>query len=145
MSRLLSLRTMDCGELGAVRSQRRARGAPASSSPTRRECFPSPVRGYPAHGVPPSGPHPLLIRRFAAVPLPLASGTEAPRAVRLPCQTFVSTSAICERRSSSRLLIDGIQNQCHGAGEGGPFRLLGRKLSTPERRQTIEPGPLAFL
>src|SRR5258707_14032039 len=145
MSRLRSLRTMDCGELGAARGRRRARAAPLASSPTRRECFPPPERGCPIHGVLPIGPRPLSIHLLHALPLLPSGGTAAPRATRLPCQTFVSANAVYERRNSLCLLIDWVQNQRHGTAEGVPFRLLGRELSTPERRQAIEPGALTFV
>src|SRR4051812_32709740 len=135
---------MDCGETGATHGRRRARTAPVESSPKRRACFPQPARRSRVHGVLPIGPRALPIRHPDAVPLPARGGTEVPRAARLPCLTFVSTTAVCERRSSLGLLIDWIQNQCHGAGELVPFRLLGRELSTPGRRQAVEPSPLAF-
>src|SRR5205814_7520497 len=110
-----------------------------------RECFPPRVRGCPAHGMLPIAPRPLAIHILAAVPLLPPSGIEVPRVARLPCQIFVSTNAACERRSSLRFLIDWIQNQCHGAREGLPLRSFGRELTTPERRQAIEPGRLAFV
>src|SRR3989442_2863485 len=145
MSRWLSLRTMDCGELGAARRWRRARPAPVASSPTPRERSPRPPRGSPTRGVPPIGPRPLSIHLLHARPPLPADGTEVPRAAPLPWRTFASTNAVCARRSSLRLLIDWIQNQRHGAGERVPFRLRGRELSTPERREAIEPGPLTFV
>src|SRR5439155_14806074 len=104
----------------------------------------APLRGCPAHGVLPIGPRLLLIRHPDAVPLLPPGGTEVPHAVLLPCQSVASANAACERRSSLRLLIDSIQDQCHGAGESLPLRSFGRELFAPERRQAIEPGPLAF-
>src|SRR5215831_8309260 len=145
MSRSLSRKRVDCTEPGAARSRRRARTAPVASSPTRRAYSPLPVRGCPVHGVLPIGPRPRSIRHPGAVRLPLPGESEVLRAARLPFQAVVSTNAACERRSSLRLLIAWIQNQRHGAGEGVPFRVLGRELLTPERRQAIEPRPLAFL
>src|SRR5947208_25400 len=145
MSRSLSLRTMDCGELGAARRRRHAPPAPVASNPKPREHSPRPEPSCPTRGVPPIGPRPLSIHLLHGLPLLPLSGTEAPRAARIPCQTFVSTNVVFERRSSLCLLIDWVQNQRHRAAEGVPFRLLSHEMSTPEPRQAIEPGALTFV
>jgi hypothetical protein len=86
-----------------------------------------------------TGGHEAASQQAAAVAFGLTIGRAHRAAI------VVSTIAACEGRGSWRLLVHGIQNQCHGVGEGVPLRSLGRELFTAEACQPVEPGPLAFL
>src|ERR1700733_12020747 len=104
----------------------------------RARCFPIP-----------GGPRAALLRRPDLPPgarrLPLPGGTGAPPEARLPYPGAARTNSVFERAMSLSLLIDGVQDQSHGAGKRLPFGLLANKLFASKRGEAIVPGALTFV
>src|ERR1700676_3258400 len=115
-------------------SRSRSRGCP----PVRSSRFPVPGE-----------PRAALLRWPGLAPgarrRPLPGGTRVPPEVRLPCLHAAATNSVFERTMSRSLLIDGIQDQPHRAGERLPLGLLGGKLSPPPSREAIVLGTLTSI